>query len=412
VEHLARLYLANGYNAEAALLLPGIISRRPDDMTWVHRRADLLAGEGHLSEAVTLWQGIRAATKGHRPVRVKLAEALLKLNRAADAEVIYRELLAEQPDDPYAWYGLVRLDLQQGRWDYAREKLRQAVAMTPNFYGHHALLETVARHFGDTRGEAEADLQVKRLGRFREVPDAWTEAAIEDCYDPYRLRVDADRLRSDAEQGGGAGSLTMALARLDRAIALAPADAMNYQLLATIQGVAGNELAAQQAFEKGLEIAPRNATLYIRYSRMLSRQGKAHEARLLLSRGADHCPEDADIATLLGDSCAAAGQWPEAARMYRRVLTLRPELPDMGPKAAVAAFRAGDETTGISVLEENLRRHPHHAPTLGYLVMNAVRQGNAAQARKLLQRLKLIAPEEAPTQELQRVVQSRFGDSP
>jgi predicted Zn-dependent protease len=363
-------------------------------------------------EAVPLWQGIRNATKGHRPVRVKLAEALLKLNRAAEAEAIYRELLAEQPDDPYAWYGLVRLDLQQQRWVDARNKLHEAVAAAPDFYGHHALLATVAQHFGDSAGAAAADRQVKRLGRFREVPDGWTEAAIEDCYDPYRLRVDADRLRNEAEQGGGANSLAKAIARLDRAIALAPADAMNYQLLATIQGVAGNEAAAQQAYEKGLELAPDNATLYIRYSNMLSRQGKDQEVRLLLTRGANHCPEDADIAGMLGDRCAAAGQWPEAAKMYRRVMALRPYRPELGPKTALAAFRAGDETTGISILEENLRRHPHHAPTLGYLVMNAVRQGNAAQARELLHRLKLIAPEEAPTQELQRVVQSRFGDSP
>ncbi len=412
VERLALLYLANGFNPEAAILLPGIIARRPEAPEWVHRRAVLLADQGRLQEAVALWQGILPAANAHLPVRIKLADALIKLNRDTEAEVIYRELLAEHPGYPYAWYGLVQLDLQHQHWEEARDKLRTAVATSPDFYGHYALLEAVAQHFGDATSAAEADRQVKRLGRWRDVPDSWMEPAIADCYDPYRLRVDADRIRSDPEEPGGIRGLTGALARLDRAIALAPGDAMNYQLLATIQGLAGNEAAAQRAYERGLELDPRSVTMYIRFSNLLSRQGKDEAVREVLRRGAAQCPDDADIASMLADSCAKAGIWRESAEMYRRVVALRPDLPGVAPQAAMAAFRAGDEDTGLAVLQENLRRHPRHAQTLGYLVMNAVRRGDAAEARDLLQRLSTVAPGQSATQELQRLVQSRFGGTP
>lgn len=412
VEHLARLYLANGFNAEAEVLLPEIITRRPDAPEWVHRRAVLLANNGQLTEAVALWQSIRASTQPHLPVRAKLAEALLKLNRDAEAENIYRELLAAQPDYPYAWYGLVRLDLQHQHWEEAREKLRHAINASPNFYGHYALLATVAQHFGDAAEEAEADQQVKRLGRFRDVLDPWVESAVTDCYDPYRLRIDADRLRSDAENLGRATGIAGALTRIDRAIALAPNDAMNYQLLATIQGVNGNEAAAQRAYEKGLELDPQSVTLYLRYRNLLLRQGNDNAARALLTRGATHCPADAEIAILLADACAKSGDWPEATVRYRRGMTLRPDLPDLAPKAAMAAFRSGNEAAGLATLQENLQRYPRHEQTLGYLIMNAAQHGNASEARDFLQRLLTVAPNAPATIQLQQLVKSRLGDKP
>jgi tetratricopeptide (TPR) repeat protein len=411
VERLARLYLANGFNAEAAVLLPGIISRRPEGLEWVHRLAVLLADNGHLQEAVVLWQGIRTKANAHLPVRIKLADALVKLNREAEAEAIYRELLAAQPGYPYAWYGLVLLDVQHQRWADARDKLRLALAAAPDFYGHYALLETVARHFGDEAGAAEADRHVKRLGRFRDVPDSWVEPAVADCFDPYRLRVDADRLRSEAEVLGGATDLAGALERIDRAIALAPQDAMNYQFLATIQGLRGDETAVAQAYERCLELEPRGVTAYLRYSNLLVRQGKDEANRALLIRATAHCPEDADIASALGQSCAKAGAWPEAAEAFRRLMALRPDLPDIAPKAAMAAFRAGNVETGLQVLRENLRRYPRHEQTLGYLLMDALRRGNAQEARDLMQRLELVAPASSATVEMQRLVSARFGET-
>ena len=411
VERLARLYLANGFDAEAGALLPGIIARRPDAPEWVHRRAVLLAGEGRLQEAVALWQSIRSKTNAYLPVRVKLADALVKLNRETEAVQIYRELLVAQPGYPYAWYGLVSLDLQHQDWVAAREKLQSALAAAPDFYGHYALLESVARHFGDEAGAAEADRHVKRLGRFRDVPDPWVEPAVADCYDPYRLRVDADRLRSEAEVIGGDTGLAGALERIERAITLAPRDAMNYQFLATIQGIRGDDGAAARAFDQCLELEPRGVTAYLRYNNLLIRQGKREAARALLARGATHCPEDTDIAAALGDACAAAGAWPEAAEAYLRLVALRPDLPDIAPKAAMASFRAGAVETGLKVLRENLRRYPHHEQTLGYLLMDAVRRGDAQEARDLVQRLEAVAPASPATKEMQRLVWARFGEA-
>jgi tetratricopeptide (TPR) repeat protein len=412
VERLALLYLANGFDAEAAALLPGTIERRPGAPEWVHRRAVLLAAEGRLDEAVALWQEILPAARDHLPVRVKLADALVKLNREAEAVAVYQEILVDHPGYPYAWYGLIRLDLQHQRWEDARTKLRVALAAAPDFYGHHALNAAVAQHYGDASAAAEADRNIKRLGRFRDVPDTWMEPALADCYDPYRLRVDADRIRTEAEIVGAANGLERALERLDRAIALAPTDAMNYQLLATIHGIRGDDAAARRAYEKGLELDPRSVTLYIRFANQLHRQGDDGAVLELLTRASVHCPEDADIALMLADQSAQAGRWGQAAAMYRRVVDLRPDLPDIAPQAAMAYFRSGDEPAGVAMLQENLQRHPGHEVTLGYLVMNAVHRGNAAEARDLLRRLQAVAPEAPPTQQLQRMVEGRFGRAP
>jgi tetratricopeptide (TPR) repeat protein len=405
VERLARLYLANGFNAEAAALLPGISARRPDAPEWVHCQAVLAADGGRLDEAVGLWLGLVDRGVAPAPVRVKLADALVKLNREAEAAAEYRAVLRNEPDQPQAWHGLVRLEVRQRRWAEAQALLREALPRAPEFYGLHALAATVARESGDSAGAAAADRAVKRLGRFRDIPDPWVEADPADCFDPYRLRVDADRLRADADLRG-------AFARIGRAIALEPGGALNFQLLATLHGVAGDEAAAERAYRRGLELDPGSATLALRYANLLERQGRTAESRVLLERATENNPAEAELFARLAAARERTGEWAQAVDAYRRLQALRPDRPETALAAARAAFRSGDEAGARAWLQENLRRFPDHEETLGYLVLDAVARGDAATARELLARVERVAPAATATRRLRDAVAARFGPVP
>ena len=97
----------------------------------------------------------------------------------------------------------------------------------------------------------------------------------------------------------------------------------------------------------------------------------------------------------------------------RQIRPPRPRpVPRNGRDAEQAStFRAGAIEAGLKILRENLQRNPRHEQTLGYLVMDAVRRGDAPEARDLVRRLEAVAPTSPATKEMQRLVWRRFGET-
>jgi len=68
--------------------------------------------------------------------------------RLAEAEKIYREILARQPDQADAANLLGMLVAQTGRLDAAVELFRRAVRAKPDFFDAHHNLANALRHLG------------------------------------------------------------------------------------------------------------------------------------------------------------------------------------------------------------------------------------------------------------------------
>ena len=103
---------------------------------WYQRGLELLAN-GDPAAAATLLLRAAEAEPGSRSVREALARAQYDAGRYADAMASFTQLIAGNPTDDYAQFGLGLAASRAGELRLAAEHLALAVAMRPDL-GHYA----------------------------------------------------------------------------------------------------------------------------------------------------------------------------------------------------------------------------------------------------------------------------------
>jgi Flp pilus assembly protein TadD len=107
-----------------------------DVYEWYQRGLQLLSS-GDPAAAATLLARVAEAEPGSRSVREALARAQYDAGRYEEAIVSFRELIADNPTDDYAHFGLGLAASRAGELTVAAEHLALAVAMRPDL-GHYA----------------------------------------------------------------------------------------------------------------------------------------------------------------------------------------------------------------------------------------------------------------------------------
>jgi tetratricopeptide (TPR) repeat protein len=103
---------------------------------WYQRGLQLL-GSGDPDAAATLLARVAEAEPGSRSVREALARAQYDAGRYEEAIASFQQLIAVNPTDDYAHFGLGLAASRAGELTVAAEHLALAVAMRPDL-GHYA----------------------------------------------------------------------------------------------------------------------------------------------------------------------------------------------------------------------------------------------------------------------------------
>jgi tetratricopeptide (TPR) repeat protein len=98
---------------------------------WYQRGLQLL-GDGHPAAAAQLLARAAEAEPGSRSVREALARAQYDAGRYQDAIESFTQLIAGNPTDDYAQFGLGMAASRAGELQLAAEHLALAVAMRPD----------------------------------------------------------------------------------------------------------------------------------------------------------------------------------------------------------------------------------------------------------------------------------------
>jgi len=187
--------------------------------------------------------------------------------RLAEAEALYRQVLAAQPDHSEALHSAGVLAHEQGRDDIAIELIGQAVTQSPNDARLHASL-----------GEA-----YHAAGRPVEA------AACE-----YRARELSTQEPESAP----------------------PSPQLSGHALA-------NE--AMAAYRRALEFKPVYAETCYKLGKALAVENRLDEAVQTLKQALEYQPDHAEACDLLGKVLAMAGRHEEATEAYRRASQLAPD---------------------------------------------------------------------------------------
>jgi protein O-GlcNAc transferase len=255
-----------------------------------------------------------------------------------EAERLYREVLAQDPNHAAAAFHLGGLALQSGRLDEAVEMLTRATALAPGNAACHANLGEAHRRAGHVPAAIESLTMAMALD-----PDLLAP--------PYNLA----RILHDC------GALEGELACLQRAAELEPSSPDIQARLAAVRAsvdaratpAAGRRDAAGDAL---------SARTLLALARPLALKGRLPEAIALLRRAVELHPRLTVARCNLGLVHAALGQIRQAAASYRAAIEIEPDRAETHYELGNALLRGGRLDDAIGALRQAVSLKPEHTP--------------------------------------------------
>lgn len=402
---LSLLYLANGFSREAEQGLRALLKYEPENAHWPHYLAGVVANSGQLEAAILHWQTVVRLAPDYLPAQLKLGDALLKSNRSTEAAQVYENVFSRAHDEPYALLGLARIDINEGNWSGARQRLEKAIKADPLFSAAYSLLATVGAQLGEQEAAEKARERATLIGRFKEAPDPWSDELVDLCYDIYRLRVIASSISAT---GGG----LRALPALQRALQLDPKHAHTHRQLGKLYSQVGDLAKAREALEKAVALLPTDPAAYMDLVEVYRTTHDLPAAFRLLQQGLEHCPDAAGIHYELGLALIADQRSEEALVPLEKSRALDPDNLAVYQQLAVTHFKLGRTADAVDALHAALERNPNHGPVLLMLARYQIESGAADAAEECLARARRAGAPEANLEELAQKFYRQFGRAP
>jgi HemY protein len=378
VAELGRLYHANEMEPAAEACWRLLIREQPRAAQWHYYLADLLRRQGDQAAVEAELELTVSADPGAAVAWLQLAEMKFKSGRLDAAETAYRRRLELLPGDPYAQLGLARVAQQRGHTDETLGDLERLLQQQPKFSTAQNLYAELLAAAGR---EDEADLHRwlgREAGRFREADDPWLEEINARCYEPSRLC----HLAVIAYQ---TNQPDRCRALLERALALAPADALPYQLLGTLLLEQNSAAAARELLASGIDRAqgtPPTALHYLKLAEACRALGQEEAARQALAGGLRLHPDSSDLLHAQGNQLKRDGRLADAAAAYRRAVELNPAFVEADFALAILLLETRRPDEAVQALHHALAMQPTFPKALlllARLEMEAGRMENAGR---------------------------------
>lgn len=252
--------------------------------------------------------------------------------RFAEAEAIYRQVLAGDSSHPQALNLLGTLAMQTGRLPLAADLLGRAVEARPETASFHCNL-----------GEA-----YRRMER------------LEDAIAHFRRSIELGPGLSMSHNNlglalGDRGKWHAAVEAFRAAIELQPGCAPFHGNLGNALKEAGELDAAVAELERAVELDPNSAEPHNNLGVALSAQDRAEEAIAAYLRALQLNPRYGEAFSNLGNALFATGDYDRAVKVCRTAVALAPDSPAAHWNLAVALLRTGNFEAGWPEHEWRLR---------------------------------------------------------
>jgi tetratricopeptide (TPR) repeat protein len=258
--------------------------------------------------------------------------------RLAEAEAIYRKVLAENPEHPGALHLLGVALSQQGNKRAAIDYISRAISLNPQVADFHSNLGLVHLENGQ--------------------PD---KAMIE-CQRALSLQPDhVDALHQLGNALKQLGRLEESIEPYQRAIALRPDFAMAMGNLADALWKLGRTAEADALNERVVALTPDNLTALTARGEALVRQKKLREAETVFRTVVERWPNEWVGHNGLGVVLYGLGKTDEAAALYEKAASLAADHPGPWNNLGYARIGQGNLDEGIRCYEKALSIRPDFA---------------------------------------------------
>lgn len=252
-----------------------------------------------------------------------------------EAEQLYQQVLALEPNQPDALHLLGVIAYQRGQPASAAELIRRAIRVYPHSAEMHKNLGLVLlslRQFAEAEASfhgclqlAPHDAEVWHQLATAQRAQAKLAESEQSCREAIRCRPDhADALDQLGRLIQFRGGYAEAEDYFRRAIAAQPQHVSARVNLATSASAAGHWSEAQRLFQEALQIHPNHLHALVGFGSMLHDQGLSAEGAAILERAVNIDPKHAGARAALGTVLQKVGRTEDARAQLAESLRLKP----------------------------------------------------------------------------------------
>lgn len=263
---------------------------------------------------------------------------LHEAGRNAEAETIYRRILAAAPRHVGAMLLLGTLAQESGRLDEARRLLEQALMLDGRMPELHYGLAAVLQAQGDATAAIACYRQAVALRP--SYPEAHNNLAI---------------LLQQA------GEIDAALGHYAEALQHRPGYAAAHNNLGTALAAAGRAAEAMAAYRAALELDPCYRQAVLNLGRLQEARGDWSAAAALYGDALEHDPANVELLLHRARALQNIGAWHEAANTYRNAARLQPGAPEIQLDLGIALEQSGRLDEAEACYRAALRLDPTYA---------------------------------------------------
>ena len=351
-------------------------------MNRQQRRATAKQGAATSGAAGTKIPALYAAAVAHHQAR-----------RLAEAEPLYRAILAIDPHHPEGNHGLGVIAHQVGRGDVALPLIAKAIAAKGDdatFHGNYGnvlkdqgrLDEAIASYRRATAlNPAFADAH-NNLGNALQDQGKLDEAAAS-----YRRAIALKPAFAEAHNNLGGvlrdqGKLDEAIASDRRAIALKPDFAGAHGNLGNALKDQGKLDEAVASYRRAVALKPTLAQSHNSLGSALRDQGKLDEALACFKQALTLKPDYADAHNNLGAALEDQGRLTEATASYRRAIAHKPTLAQAHTNLGGALKDRGELEEALASFEQALAINPDYTDAHNNLLTSQHYVGGVSAAER------------------------------
>ncbi len=299
-----------------------------ENLLWTRRLAACLMSERSGGDAASTMNS-KAHFRGH-PIAPLTLQQLLAIGRShhqagriADAEAIYRQVLAHDPNHSEALGLLGVAALTTGRLDIATAFLRRAVAAAP-------ASASIQCNLGEC---------LRRQGKFPEAAACFSEA----------IRLDPSLAVAHNNLGillSDSDAITEAIAAFRAAININPGYAEAHANLANVLRETGRLDEALSECARSIDLMPNLALNHNNLAVTLVAAGRLSDGLVAYRRAIQLNPHYAEAWSNLANALMALGSGDDAVSAARRAIELEPATVQFHWNYAAILLRTGDFAAG------------------------------------------------------------------
>lgn len=397
-------YLSEGKIEEARTILLELAKQYPEDHAVQLPLIRILIAEGDHKEAVERCDSLLKIAPDNIPILYMKGIALLQLNNAKEAEIVFKRIVESKRGFYPAYIMLIRIYAIQGRLEQALQEVDVLVREWPDHPVGYIMKGDLAYVSG------EKDIALAAYNKAVEIePDStytWTkilhlrleqqEFSMADDLADWLIQKNPHLPEPYLAKGiisMQKGKKEEATSFFQKVLELNDEHYKAHYYLGLIK-TESSEREAIGHYERSLEIYPRQPIIYSQLARLYVKTNDNTMGLNTAKRWAANYQDQGEPYEFMAMIYIAESNNHEAVRYLKKAISLEPKIPSFYLRLGSLYERLGEQSKAVALYEEALRNIPDHPVLLNNLAWYYAQTGRLNDGLVLATRAEEKAPDD------------------